>query len=428
MARLESVRFTPMRAEIVGERVHWTPAQPSTPLSGLPQLFWSAGNPWREANHWLMDRATSGDVDLKTVLSNASALHAYANWLEENEVGWLEFPPLRKDRCLVRFRGALIALRKAGEIAPSTASQRMRSVVKFYRWMHDGGLVDTAWPMWQERVFGITIQDRVGFNRTILVRGTDLGIPNRRISSCDLEGGLLPVSSEARDEILEFVREYSSREMFLILSLGFFTGMRLGSICDLKGKTLERAIPEPNAPGLYRLAIGPGASPPVATKMDVTGLIFIPEQLLNELKEYFYDIERLKRESLASKEEKNLLFLTRFGNSFASRGTNKSVAINVEMTRLRKLSRKLDKARQLHNFKFHQSRATFATQLATIAIDIIGPLQAISVVKDALLHKLETTTLKYIKFVQRAPVKAALSNTFSAAFLGLLVRNNKTGE
>jgi signal transduction histidine kinase len=58
-------------------------------------------------------------------------------------------------------------------------------------------------------------------------------------------------------------------------ALAFFTAMRLGSICDLKVQTLEYAVPDPAAPGLYRLAVGPGASPPVHTKFGVTGQVLL---------------------------------------------------------------------------------------------------------------------------------------------------------
>jgi hypothetical protein len=110
---------------------------------------------------------------------------------------------------------------------------------------------------------------------------------------------------------LAFANARASREFFLILSLGFFTGMRLGTICDLKIQTILNAVSDPRAPGLYRVALGRVVSPPVATKFGVTGQVHIPEALLAELRDHAYGVERLKRESLADSRNRDLLFLTR---------------------------------------------------------------------------------------------------------------------
>ena len=74
----------------------------------------------------------------------------------------------------------------------------------------------------------------------------------------------------------------------------------------------------------------------------------------------------------------------------------------------------------LRSFRFHQTRATFATQLARIAISTLGGLNAVSVVQDALLHRHEATALKYIKFVEKEPLKERLSDEFTRSFLGLV--------
>ncbi len=135
MARLESVNFIPHRSTVTEGRVHWTAVVHSRAIKGLPQLFWANGSPWREANLWFMDRASTRDVDLKTVQAKATCLHAYANWLEASGSMWWDFPARKENRCLVRYRGALVEARDNSELAPSTVSQRMRVVIGFYRWL-----------------------------------------------------------------------------------------------------------------------------------------------------------------------------------------------------------------------------------------------------------------------------------------------------
>ena len=191
MASLEYISYVPHRAEITGDQVKWVPVANARKIDGLPQLIWSDSTPWREANLWALERATSRDVSIKTVEANCTALRAYSNWLEETGVVWCSFPAKKADRCLVKFRGALIDARNKGEIAPSTASQRMACVVQFYRWLYGKGFLAPELPMWTTRLVPIKVTDKVGLERTILVNSTDLSIPNRTAPGERLEGGLL---------------------------------------------------------------------------------------------------------------------------------------------------------------------------------------------------------------------------------------------
>lgn len=424
MARLEFIRYVPHRSVILDGCIEWGLVQKGNVIDGLPQIVWSNSMPWREANLWACERATSKDVSLKTVESNARALHAYANWLEETNTDWWDFPPRKADRCLVRYRGELIKARDAGDIAPSTTAERMSAVVRFYRWLNAMRLLSPTWPMWKERTIGIRLTDAVGFERTMLVNSTDLAIPNRRAPGEKLEDGLLPVSAHDRDDILTFAKESASEELFLMLTCGFFSGMRLGTIADLKIQTLERAVPDPATPELFRLAVGPGADPPVQTKFGVTGHVWITRAHLDELRNYAYSVRRLERQGQATPENRDLVFLTRFGNSYAKRGSDKSSAINVEMHGLRRRGVAMG-MEILRHFHFHQSRCTFATELAGLAIRAGGAINAISIVMEAMLHKDEATTFKYIKFVEKTPAKTEAANAFTREFLGII--NNRGG-
>lgn len=280
--------------------------------------------------------------------------------------------------------------------------------------------------MWDERLIGLHFTNSAGFERTMMVQSTDLAIPIRNRKASGLEDGLMPVSSEVRNELLMIAKENFSYELFLMLSLGFFTGLRLGSICDLKIKTLLNAVPDPASEVLFRLAVGPGASPPVHTKFGVTGHVLIPGALLEELKLYMYSPRRLIRESRANEKDKQTLFLTRFGNRYAKLGENKSSCLNVELHRFRKALASAN--RPISAFKFHQTRATFATEVAEIALAIGDPINAVALVQELLLQKDEATALRYIKFVQKSPVKAELGNEFTRIFLGTLEAKLKEGS
>jgi integrase len=366
MARLEAVQFQPQRARVEGERVVWTPATQCW-NGALPQLCWRDGGPWREANLWVYERAVVHKKHPRTVLADASALLGYAKWLEDSQTRWWDFPARKADRCLHRYRGYLVAARDKSQLSPSTVSQRMRVVVSFYRWLKAQGLLSAESPMWRERVIGINVPDAFGFDRTITVRSTDLAIPNRPGPGEGLEDGLLPVSTADRDALLAFAMQHASQELFLLLTLGFYTGLRMGTLADLKVSTLTNAVPDPASPHFYKLAVGPGAHPSVATKFGVTGQVWIPFALVERLREYAHSTRRLQREARADAGNKELIFLTKHGNRYAQRGVNKSVAVNVEMTSLRRKAVYAGLQMAAH-FRFHQSRCTFATELARTAL------------------------------------------------------------
>lgn len=417
MATLVSIHYVPHRAEVCENSVSWVKTRKKM-IEELPQIMWADNRPWREANLWALTRASDQKRSLKTIWSAMKHIHAYAKWLEHEAVAWWHFPEREADRCLVRYRGALVDAIKNGEIAPSTAQQRMACAIRFYRWLAASRLLSPEWPMWQERMIGIHLHDSFGFDRTIVTKTTDLAIPNRKAIGEKLEDGLLPIASENVAEILNFADENASQELALMLRLGFGTGMRFGTIADLKVKTIQNAVPDPWFPGYFLLAVGPGAHPAVHTKFGVTGQIWISIDDLQILRNYMFSARRLKRQSQADTKHIGNVFLTRFSKPFGSEGSDSSRAINVELGRLRKAA--LAKGvTAFHNFYFHRSRCTFATELARVAIRHGSVGTAIELVMRALLHKNEETSLKYIKFVEKTKVMSEMSDEFTRRFLGL---------
>jgi Phage integrase family. len=418
MARCELITFTPHAPEVVDGKFHWVPLK-SGGFEGLPQICWESGEPWREANLWLLNGAYRQDIE--TVRSNAKALHAYAQWLESSDplIHWWDFPAKEKDRCLVRFRGFLIKKREAGQLAPSTASARMRAVIRFYRWAYAERLFTLQWPMWHERQVVIKLDSTDYLERTVVAMTTNLAIPNRKRNATALEDGVMPVSAEERDAILTLVDTHGSVELALMLRLGFFTGMRLGTICDLKVDTLIQAIPEPGVPDARLISIGPNARPPVHTKGGTYGHITVPRPLIEDLTHYASSLRRLERQTRAKRDDKSLLFLTRFGNPYVKRKANKSAAINVEMHKLRSITRA--EGTHLSHFHFHMTRATFACDVMRLALQIEG-IDPVAVVGAMLFHTHRRTTEAYVHYLKTQPIKADVANAFTKVFLGAMKR------
>lgn len=415
MVRLEYIRFTPMRDSIDDGIVEWTPDQIGSPIHDLPQIFWSTGDGWVEANLWALDRATStSGADIKTVSALMKHLSAYANWLETEGIDWRHFPNRMADRCLVRYRGSLIRLRDSGVLKPSTVTSRMRAVIQFYRYAQIHGFVSRSAPMWNDRMSVIRYFDAVGFERTLMRVSSDLAIPNRARPGLLLEDGLTSLRSEHVRDLMEFTASENLDEIHLTLSLGFFTGARIGTITTLRVASVEDAIPDLSMTEFSRIPVGPGTG--VSTKFSVSGDLLVPKFLIDALRRYTYSMDRLTRQAKARDECRDLLFLTSRGNPYQPETFNRL------MTDLRRRAARHG-LRFMLRFKFHQTRCTYGTWLMELALRVTSEAAAIAFVRDAMLHKDEAVTLRYVRFLQQAPVKAALSNEFTAAFSGISNRD-----
>jgi len=414
VATLQLINYHPFQVNIQSNKVHWAKSNHQI-IKGLPQIIWQDNTTWSEANLWALEQATSFRSSIKTVRSNMSHLLAYAKWLESESMDWWHFPDRESERCLNRFRGALIQARNSGELAPSTTSQRMAAVIRFYKWAKKTGLISTEWPMWKDKLVGIKLTNQFGLEHTLKVASTNLAIPNRTVAGpIQLEGGLLPVAVKAMRDILSFADKNASTELALMLRIGFFTGLRIGSITDLKVSTLQNAITVSEI-GIKTISVGPSARPPVETKFDASGSVPIPNELLEALLDYASSIRRLKRQALSPEADQDLLFLTRFGNNYKG---DSSSAINVEMSRLRKLGLKSG-VKAFRGFYFHRTRATYATELMRVALDAMSVSEAIEFVKESCLHKDESTTMKYVKFIETSKTMKEASDAFTEAFMGL---------
>lgn len=412
MANLEKIRiqpFIPIFSEKSG-RISWVATSDHCSPQGAPHIFGDDGEPWLAANSYALSKlqSVSGN-SIKTVTSNMGHLKAYACWLEDENLNWRYFPRKKKDRCLFRYRGFLIEQRNTGMLSPSTATARMAAILRFYRWAQVYRWIERQ-QLWEDKNKTLQFNTSVGFSRTMSVVSSELAIPNRRRIGETLEGGLLPLSTANRNTLLEFLREQGKVELYLMTMIGFFTGARSETIRTIRLSSLENTQEDPTTPGITRLPVGPGTG--VKTKFDVQGTLLLPSQLLEELTRYAYSVRRLTRQSRASEDGRALLFLTQRGNAYLESSFTKLISHLRSQLMAAGLT-------QFKEFKFHQTRATFGTQLMRMAMNALkSQVDAIVFVRDAMLHKDESTTWGYIRFIEKEPIKEALSDEFFNLFTG----------
>lgn len=413
MARLEYIQYASFMPSAQGAELVWK-ERAANRIDRLPQLFWEDGRGWNEANLWALERAASHQVDPETTKRSMKHLGRFAEFLEAKGVDWRHFPVRKEEQVLRRFRKHLIDEIEAGVLAGSTAANCMNAVVQFYRFADTHDLVGAAGPKWAERVAVISYHDAAGFKRSMARVTTDLKIPNRPRIGARLEEGLLPLRAEHMTELLGYTAMHEVEELHLMLSTGFFTGARVGTITTLTVTSLHTAREDPHAPGIYLLPVGPGTG--VATKFSVSGELMVPREILLALKAHSTSVGRLLREAKAAGKDKDLLFLARSGRPYTVETVNRLV---FEM-RKRATAAGL---KFMHRFRFHQSRATFGTWLMQLMLDNGAKTDAIRVVRDAMLHKDERTTLGYITFLETTRAKRHFAAAFNEAFTGLRDRN-----
>lgn len=415
MVRLDYIHHEFLDASIgeQGELV-WKKRR-KTPIDRLPQIFWANGRAWAEANVWAETRAASGEVDIQTIEKLMKHLARYAHYLEVQGVDWRHFPVRKSERVLAKFRKHLMDAVDDGVLANSTASNRMNAVIQFYRFADSHNLVQPEAPMWTDRLAVIPFHDAAGFKRTIVRLSTDLRIPNRGREGTQLEDGLLPLIPGHMTQLLAYTAERASEELYRMLSIGFFTGARAGTVTTFTVTCLQTAREDPMTPGVYLVPVGPPTE--ITTKFSVSGSLRIPKDVLDDLNRYAFSTRRLKREAKARPEDKNRLFLTRNGRPYTVGTLNRLV---WEM-RTRAVS---DGLKFLRRFRFHQSRATFGTWLTKLLLDNKVPVTAaISFVKECMFHLHERTTMGYITFLENTEAKQQAAAAFNKAFTGLQNRN-----
>jgi len=410
MARLEFIQYDFEPLHVVDYR-RASGKREGTPK--LPQIFWDDGSGWSEANVWALERQGS-QLDSETIKRTMKHLCSYANFLESRSLSWQHFPVKAQDRAPKKFRKHLIDEMEQGSLANSTASNCINAVVQFYRFAKIHNLVGAKGPLWDDHMAVIRYHDSAGFERALVRLSSDLAISNRARIGTVLEDGLLPLSAQHMSTLLIYTSQYSTAELHLMLSTGFFTGARVGTVTTLTVSSLETAREDPQTPGIYLLPVGPGTK--VATKFSVTGNLLVPAALLADLKSYATSTSRLLREAKASRTEKDRLFLGRSGKPYSVGTVNRL----VHEMRNKALIAGL---KFMQKFKFHQSRATFGTWLLQLLLNHVSPTIALGFVKDAMLHKDERVTMRYITFNENTRAKGEFAIAFNEAFTGLRDRD-----
>ena len=287
----------------------------------LPVVLDCNSVPWDIANVYILSKLQAISCpEMATFAGIADDLSAYKAFLDEKpEIDYTDFPLNKLKRPTYRYNGYLKQKMFAGELDPSTAKRRMSSVVAFYRWMIQEGILNLANDPWQEREYFVSYTATEGFEISKPVQSTDLAIkaPVKDVphEGVILDGGRLrPMSQSEQVWILEALNHLGNTEMTLIHLIALLTGARIQTALTIRLSHVTRNYPAT----ISKIPLTCGPSHGIDTKGDVIGVLQIPRQLYELLHIYAASDRAKKRREKAPGGEipTQYLFLTQQGTPY----------------------------------------------------------------------------------------------------------------
>lgn len=401
----------------------------------FPFLFHADGNPWHEANDYLLNIMSNKSLlNRRTdeIRRRASKLLDYLLFCEENKLDWLDFSGARPARRpTYRYFHRLI---DEGALSNQVVNQYTSAVYNFYKYVaehwHDLDMrrVDTVKQV-RFMVSGskgykiIDVEKRSQSRRTAPVSSVPLGFVReegedlRPLSNCELDAFIAAIRKE---------KEWSVVER-LILMFALMTGARKQTVLTIRLKHLEcftedRLQPE----GAYKLHAGPGTG--IDTKYDKSQVLYVPKQLAEELitlakspmmksrREKFRAQLEADHPGLSVAEDDMYLFISDQGNCYYMAKSDPRYSMvkspqtgQVTETIKRKLVKKAS-SQFPSDFSYHWLRATFAYQLyqrlqSLVKKGAMKPGEDIDFIQKRMHHESRGTTENYLKLFKMTQEK-----------------------
>jgi len=396
-------------------------------LFNFPFLLHANGNPWHEANDYLLSlMRDKAPINRRTddVRRRASKLLDYLLFCEDNDLVWLDFSGARPSlRPTYRYFYHLI---NEGTRSNQVINQYTGVVYHLYGYVskhwHDLDMkrVDTIKQVrfivqGSKGVKVVDAEKRSQTRRTPPVSSVPLGFV--REDGEDLR----PLSNRELGAFLAAIRnekEWSVVERLILLT-SLMTGARKQTVLTMRLKSLKgfiegRLLPE----GAYKLHAGPGTG--IDTKFDKQQDLYVPKQLAEELvtlaKSPIMKARRAKLRArleaehpgLSISEEDLYLFISDQGNCYYMAKSDPRYTVvkspqtgQVTETIKRKLIQKASSPFP-KDFSYHWLRATFAYQLyqrlqVLVQEGALKPGEDIDFIQKRMHHESRETTENYLK-------------------------------
>lgn len=412
----------------------------------LPFLFHRNGEPWLEANSFIMSlvkdkHARSRPTD--GARRQASRLLDYLIFCESNNIDWLDFSAKRlPQRPTYKYHRYLMDMPGRGS---QVANQYTGTVYRFYefvaRYWHpiDIDRVDSV------KEIKLFIDSSYGLTKQITVQKRSQTQSYSRVKTIPLgyvddEGECLrPLTNLELGELLEAVNSdtWSAQER-LIMLFATMTGARKQTVLTVRLRHVQSLMNgQLQSDGTYILKVGPGTG--IDTKNDKEQTLYVPKQLALDLLTYVESPYAKKRrhgfqaryiaeygEFPRIPEEDMYVFVSEQCGCYYMAKTDprysyvKTRALGAVTNTLKSKLWKSVSEEFPKGFTYHWLRATYAYQLYQKLVPALkdGTLQPgdeISIIQSRLHHEKRETTENYLKLFTMIPEKVRAQESYEEA-------------
>lgn len=408
----------------------------SSSVYNLPFLFHRNGEPWVEANSYILylvkDRHPQ-NRPTDDARRKASRLLDYLLFCESNDIDWLDFSGRRlTQRPTYRYHRYLIDMPGRGE---RVANQYTGVVYNFYKFVsqywHDLDMsrVDTV------REVSVHVNGSYGLSKYIKVEKRSQTQPYSRkrnipLGFVDDEGeSLRPLTNVQLAELVRIIEldSWSAQERLIIL-FAAMTGARKQTVLTLRVKHIKALMDGfLQSDGTYLLKAGPKTD--IDTKNSKPQTLCVPKQLAEDLLTYVESpyAKRRRRKFQAAyalkypeldvmAEDDVYVFLSEQNNCYYMASTDprycyaKTRPVGQVTDTLKKKILQSSSPEFSRDFTYHWLRATFAYQMyqrltPRLKDGSLQPGDEISIIQSRMHHERRETTENYLKLFTIIPEK-----------------------
>ncbi|WP_412514007.1 tyrosine-type recombinase/integrase [Shewanella indica] len=393
---------------------HCLPTKDS--IGSLPTLFSNNGTFLQEPNSYFFYlKVIKKAKDLNPC---CRALLKYYQFLEDEQLAWDHFPPIKRLKPTYLFRSYLLKLVKHDELAHSTANTYINQVKNFYLWtIHEGYLRIEREQEAPFKMEFVQVKNKgmlAHLRPTFTVETSDLRIKVPKNSDSKTVRPLSPLCRDSLNQLTTCL-PLVSEELRLQVLLSIDTGLRIKEVSTFTLNALDSAKSIAESKHRFEILLCPRKTG-VQTKFSKPRTIEISSNLLQALNQYriserrlqranklYKKIEQLKDKPQSTKQEKvnvllqskchEPLFISQQGNPVSS-GT-----IEARWTELRAKIKEIDSS---FEHRFHDLRATYGTYRLYDLLEAKIPAgDCMELLMGWMGHNSENVTWKYLRYLKR---------------------------
>ncbi|WP_238066759.1 site-specific integrase [Pseudomonas shirazica] len=380
-------------------------------IQGMKIILQPDGTPWVEGNLYLFWRAKQyPKLSDATLGAEAANLREFMNVMLDHNIDYLDFRGREFERPTYRFKAHFKLAIARNERDAEVVNNKMRAVIRMYRWLMRYRNFIPAKPAWKEKTIHMSSLDRHGISRSREVITTDLTFPKNKDESSGFiyDGGKLrPLDKFEQDAVIKTLLLVNNIEMLLLFILALFSGMRIQSALTIRiSDVIEASADDTDT---YPISAGEGFL--VDTKYGKRQKIQVPgwvhHRIFTYLKSERY--QRRKNQALERDDSEQYVFLSRAGKPLyvshidknKYKGHEKGSAVRKFITDT--LIPQLKALDHHFTFSFHDLRASFGMNLVDernelVAQGKISHLELLDYVAKRLHHSNRKTTMNYLGF------------------------------